>query len=108
MRTFIAGAALCVALTGCAGGAGEKLYAPIAGVPQRQTAEAAYWDCAGQNWHREIQQPSAWIPPIGVAGGIADAFANGPTRDAFMRYCMVQQGYVRKPHLELSTMTWQP
>jgi predicted small lipoprotein YifL len=93
----IASAAALLALTGCGGGG--NLYTPIAGVPQTQTAESAYWDCVGQNFNREAtSDPGAWLAPG----------AEWPGREAYMRYCMVQKGYAPKPHYELTTGTWQP
>jgi len=105
MRTLKV-AAVCGLLAGCGGGVAQ--YAPAAGVPQTQSANAAYWDCVGRNWQREVSQPSGWVMPVGVAGGIAEAYSDGPPREAFMRYCMAQQGYAKKPHLELTTGTWEP
>lgn len=106
LRMACAGA-LCL-LTGCGTGPGQALYTPMAGARQMQTADAAYWNCVGQNLNREMSQPSGWTLPVGVAGGIADAYATAPARHAFMRNCMEAEGYATKPHFELTTGTWEP
>jgi hypothetical protein len=78
-------AALCLALTGC--GQAQNLYTPIAGLPQTQPAESAYWDCVGQNFNREAtSDPGAWVFPGAEWQG----------REAYMRACMGQKGWANK------------
>lgn len=94
---LVGAAALCGLLAGC--GHMDQAYTPTAGVPQTQTADAAYWDCVRQGW----QQPNvAWIP-LPAAQGMGAAQEMG-----YVKACMIQRGWTPRPHLELTTMTWQP
>lgn len=92
--------ALCLTLTGC-GNMGQ-LYLPAAGATQTQTVDAAYWDCEGQNFNRRAQDPSNWVPLIGVGAGVAQAVAQAPGNHAFIRYCMEQKGWLTRPGFEPS------
>lgn len=96
MRRTLGAVALCGLLAGC-GGAAQGYYA-AAGVTPAQTADAAYWDCVRQGW----QQPNiAWVPLPGTQGmGAADEMA-------YVKACMVSKGWTPKPHLELTTGTWE-
>ena len=100
MSTFkIAGAAALCLLTGCAD-MGQRYYLPIAGMPQTETGNQAYWDCVGQAFKWEMSTPAGWTIPAGAGAGVAMGVDAAPAQHAFMHYCMGQKGYLTKPGME--------